>query len=83
MQVYIKETLSSRLDLNMRFDPSKEKNEQVEGDIKKINQVRANVWKSDQLQFMSLAVDQFFKLRSSFDRILKHACLFHQLEMSI
>jgi len=27
----------------MRFDPSKEKNEQVEGDIKKINQVRANV----------------------------------------
>jgi len=49
-----------------KFDPSKEKNDQIKRRVYIIDQVKGRVSKIDQLQCIRIAVDRFFKLKSSF-----------------
>jgi len=41
--------------------------------VLKIDQVKKCVWKSDQLLFLYIVVDRFFRRTLSLDRFLKHA----------
>ena len=45
----------------------------MKGRVTKINQMKENVLKNDQLQYIRIAVDRFFKWTLSLDRFLKFA----------
>jgi len=47
----------------------------MKGRVSKINQVKGYVSKVDQLQLLRIAFDRFFKLTSSFPRLLEQAFL--------
>ena len=54
-------------------------NDQVEGGILKIDQLKRYGRKIDQLRCIGIAVDPFFRLTSLYDRFLKHAFLLDRL----
>jgi len=50
----------------------------MRGRVSEINQVKGYVSKNDQLQYVRIAVDRFFKVASSFDRFFERAFLIYR-----